>query len=134
MTLDSKKPKGYNRKMTCITCPTGCQLEVEGSVNGELKITGFQCRRGEEYAKNEVLNPKRVLTTTVKIKDGVLPLLPVRTAKAIPKGLLKQAMHTLADLEAKAPVQTGDVILTNLLDTGIDVIASREIKKASEVG
>lgn len=132
MTLDSTRTKGDNRKMTCITCPTGCQLEVQGGANGELKITGFQCRRGEEYARNEVLNPRRVLTTTVKITNGVLPLLPVRTAKAIPKGLLDQAMHTLADLEVKAPVRTGDVILTDLLDTGIDVIASREIKKAPE--
>ncbi len=133
MTIDGKT-KESNRKMTCITCPTGCQLEVRGGADGELEITGFQCRRGEEYARNEVLNPKRVLTTTVKVRNGVLPLLPVRTAKAIPKGLLERSMDTLADLEIQAPVRTGDVILANLLDTGIDVIASRDMGEVSEVG
>ena len=132
MRPDSRQTNEINHKMTCITCPTGCQLEVSRGTDGELKITGFQCRRGEEYARNEVLDPRRVLTTTVKIRGGTLPLLPVRTATAIPKGLLAKAMDILADVEAQAPVKTGDVILGNLLDTGIDVIASRDMARGSQ--
>ncbi|NMB46607.1 MAG: DUF1667 domain-containing protein [Firmicutes bacterium] len=134
MIKDGQLTKEFNRKMTCITCPTGCQLEVRSGADGELEITGFQCRRGQEYARNEVLNPRRVLTTTVKIKGGALPLLPVRTAAAIPKGLLAKAMSVLANIEVEAPVHTGDVILADLLDTGIDLIASRDMDRASQVG
>ncbi len=133
VTRDDQGAKEFTRKMTCITCPTGCELEVSNA-HGELEITGFQCRRGEEYARNEVLNPRRVLTTTVRVRGGVLPLLPVRTAAAIPKGLLANAMDVLAGMDVDAPVKTGDVILPNLLDTGIDVIASRDMEKGSNAG
>jgi len=115
--------------MTCIVCPTGCLLEVRKDADGKLSITGFQCRRGEMYAENEVLNPKRVLTTTVRIRNASLPLLPVRTSDAIPKELLAEAMRVLAQVEVTAPVKTGDAILANLLDTGVDVIASRDMKR-----
>jgi CxxC motif-containing protein len=129
MRQDSQQVNEINRKMTCITCPTGCQLEVSRGSDGQLKIAGFQCQRGEEYARNEVLDPRRVLTTTVKIKGGILPLLPVRTATAIPKELLADAMNLLAAIKAQAPIQTGDIVLANLLDTGIDVIASRDMER-----
>lgn len=127
MSKDNTMVKERTRKMTCIVCPTGCQLEINADADGLFKVNGFQCRRGEEYGKNETLNPVRVLTTTVKISGGSLPLLPVRTTKAIPKGYLDKAMAALADVEVKAPVCTGDVIVSNLLDTGIDVVASRDM-------
>ena len=127
MSKDGTMVKERTRKMTCIVCPTGCQLEIGTGADGAVQISGSQCRRGEEYGRNEILNPVRVLTTTVKIIGGSLPLLPVRTTRAIPKGYLDKAMVALADVEVKAPVSTGDVIAANLLDTGIDVIASRDM-------
>ncbi|NLK07546.1 MAG: DUF1667 domain-containing protein [Firmicutes bacterium] len=114
------------RNMTCIVCPTGCQLEVK-IVGDLIEVTGADCRRGEEYGRNEVLNPVRVLTTTVKIAEGTLPLLPVRTTEAIPKELLYEAMTALADIELKAPIKTGAVVVENLLGTGIDLVASRDM-------
>lgn len=123
---------GERRIMTCIVCPTGCQLEVSRRTTGELAITGFKCRRGEGYARTEATDPRRVLTTTVRIQGGTLPLLPVRTEKAIPRGLLTEAMQVLARMEAKAPVKTGDVIVPDLLGTGIAVIASRDMGVAAK--
>ncbi|NLY52098.1 MAG: DUF1667 domain-containing protein [Firmicutes bacterium] len=133
MAIDTQVGEELKRKMTCIVCPTGCQLEVQRDGDGKLSITGFQCRRGEAYAENEILNPRRVLTTTVKIRNASLPLLPVRTTEAIPKELLAEAMQVLAQVEVTAPVKTGDVILANILDTGIDVIASRDMKRVEGV-
>ena len=133
MAIDTQIGQELKRKMTCIVCPTGCQLEVEKNADGKLSIIGFQCRRGEVYAENEITDPRRVLTTTVKIRNASLPLLPVRTTEAIPKELLAKAMEILAQVEVAAPVKTGDVIVTNLLDTGIDVIASRDMKRTEDV-
>jgi len=129
MAIETQVSQALKRKMTCITCPTGCQLEVERDAQGNLRITGHQCRRGEIYAQNEVLNPRRVLTTTVRIRHGSLPLLPVRTAEAIPKELLAKAMEVLAQIEVTAPVKPGEVGVANILDTGIDVIASRDMQR-----
>ena len=132
MAIGTQVNQELERKMTCITCPTGCQLEVPRNADGELSITGAQCRRGEVYARNEILDPRRVLTTTVRIRNGSLPLLPVRTTEAVPKELLADAMRILAKVEVTAPVRTGDVILPNILDTGIDVTASRDMKRAED--
>lgn len=77
-------------------------------------------------------DPRRVLTTTVRIKGGSLPLLPVRTATAIPKGLLSKAVATLADVEVEAPINTGDVIVSDFLGTGTDVIASRDMEAIAQ--
>ena len=131
MSKDGTIVQEISRKMTCIVCPTGCQLEVSTGADGAVRITGSHCRRGEEYGKNEILNPIRVLTTTVRIKGGSLPLLPVRSATAIPKELLDKAMAVLANVEIQAPVHTGDVVVADLLGTDIDVIASRDMELSS---
>lgn len=131
MRENDGKAQMTKRRMTCIICPTGCQLEISNA-DGRVKISGFQCRRGEEYGRNEMTDPRRVLTTTVRIKGGSLPLLPVRTATAIPKGLLSKAVATLANVEVEAPINTGDVIVSDFLGTGTDVIASRDMEAIAQ--
>ena len=128
MGKESTMTKEQIQKMTCIVCPTGCQLEVVTTAEGTIDVSGAQCPRGVAYGKNEILNPTRVLTTTVKIRGGSLPLLPVRTARAIAKQHLQRAMMALREVEVSAPVRTGDVIVANLLATGIDVVASRDME------
>jgi CxxC motif-containing protein len=107
----------------------GCHLEIEELDNGEYKITGNQCKRGIIYAQKELTNPTRVLPTTVKIKNGPLRRLPVRTNGAIPKGKIFEAMDIINKVEVEAPIKMGDVVVANILNTGIDVIASRTMEK-----
>jgi CxxC motif-containing protein len=114
---------------TCINCPLSCSLELTEE-NGEvLGVTGNECKIGARYAEEEFRDPRRVVTTTVAVRDGVLPLLPVRTATPIPKRLVTDASKVLASVVVDAPVENGQVVLKNILDTGVDVIASRDLER-----
>jgi CxxC motif-containing protein len=112
----------------CINCPLSCSLELTEEDGRVLEITGHDCKVGERYAEEEFKDPRRVVTTTVRVRNGVLPLLPVRTAAAIPKRLVEDAVGALADVVLEAPVKSGQVVHPNMMDTGIDVIASRDIE------
>ncbi|MBU4193682.1 MAG: DUF1667 domain-containing protein [Actinobacteria bacterium] len=113
----------------CISCPLGCSLELIEE-NGEvLEVTGADCKIGERYAAEEFKDPRRVVTTTVRVKGGTLPLLPVRTTDAIPKGLVVDAVRALDGVEVEAPVEDGQVICSDILETGVDVISSRELAR-----
>ncbi|MBR6958265.1 MAG: DUF1667 domain-containing protein [Erysipelotrichaceae bacterium] len=112
-------------ELICIGCPKGCHLKVDEE-NG-YKVTGNSCPVGAEYGANELRNPTRVLTSTVRIVGGLHDCLPVRTNKPIPKPLLLEAMAQLRNIEVKSPVRMGDVIVENLLGTGADVIATRNM-------
>ncbi len=121
------------KEMVCIVCPMGCQMEV---VKNELSEEGYevwgnQCLRGKVYGIKEMTNPTRVLTTTVKITEGSLPRLPVSTKGAIPKGLMMEAMKVINRTAVNAPVRVGDVIIKNILDTGVNVVATRSMKAVS---
>jgi len=112
-------------EMTCITCPIGCRITVDES-NG-FAVTGNACRKGEAYGKNELQNPVRVLTTTVKIDGANHRRCPVKTRGAIPKGLLFGAMKEIQKARLTSPVACGQVVTENLLGTGIDVVATRDM-------
>lgn len=112
------------RELICISCPMGCHLTVNVD---EKKVAGNSCKRGEIYGLNEVINPVRVITSTVKIKEANLPVLPVKTNGPIPKGLNFEAIKKINKVTVKAPVKAGDVIVENILGTGVDVIASRSM-------
>ena len=107
------------KTLTCIVCPKGCTLTVNGG-----EVTGHGCSRGKDYGIAEVTNPTRVLTTTVAIKNAIHPRLPVKTAAPIPKGKLLEAMAVIDTLRVSSPVKIGDVIVPNFLDTGIDLVSS----------
>lgn len=123
-------------QFNCTTCPSECLLtvEVERDVNGSVaaihSVTGNRCPRGDKFAHQELTCPMRVLTTTVAVSGGDEALLPVRTAEAIPLALHAQAMDLIRGLVVNAPIRMGDVILSNLLDTGTDLIASMDIDPA----
>ncbi|MFQ5999219.1 MAG: DUF1667 domain-containing protein, partial [Candidatus Bathyarchaeia archaeon] len=89
------KEKHY---FTCIVCPVGCQIGLIAEDEKIVEIVGGECKLGEEYAIKEFTNPERILTTTVRVKGGTLPLLPVRTEKPIPKKLITSCMKKLADV------------------------------------
>lgn len=111
------------KELICIVCPKGCRLKVE---EHSLAVTGNACTRGAVYAREELTHPLRVLTSTVRLAGGRHPRLPVKTDRAIPKELLFQAMELVNALKVRAPVQTGQVLIENLLDTGANLVATRE--------
>ncbi len=123
-------------QFNCTTCPSECLLTVEvergadGAVVEVRSVTGNSCPRGDKFAHQELTCPMRVLTTTVAISDGDETLLPVRTAEAIPLALHAQAMSLIRGLVIDAPIRMGDVVLENLLNTNIDLIASKDIDPA----
>lgn len=121
-------------QFNCTTCPSECLLtvEVERNADGHVaevrSVTGNNCPRGDKFARQELSCPMRVLTTTVAVSSGDEALLPVRTAEAIPLELHAQAMALIRGLVVNAPIHMGDVILPNLLDTNINLIASMDIE------
>ena len=123
-------------QFNCTTCPSECLLTVEieresdGSVVEVRSVTGNNCPRGDKFAHQELTCPMRVLTTTVAISGGDEALLPVRTAEAIPLELHAQAMSLIRGLVINAPIHMGDVVLENLLDTNINLVASMDIDQA----
>ena len=114
----------------CIGCPMGCRLEVEEEEGHIVEVRGFTCKRGEEYAKQEHVEPRRMVTTTVRVENGRWAKLPVKTTEAIPKERIMELCERLRKVKVKAPIHMGDTILSNALDTGIDVVASRDMPVA----
>lgn len=123
-------------QFNCTTCPSECLLTVDierdadGAVVEVRSVTGNSCPRGDTFAHQELTCPMRVLTTTVAVSGGDEALLPVRTAEAIPLALHAQAMDLIRGLIVNAPIRMGDVVLDDLLDTGINLIASIDIDPA----
>lgn len=112
-------------ELTCIVCPMGCALTVTQDENGELlSVSGNTCKRGAEYAKNEVLHPVRTLTTTVAVKGSGRPL-PVKTDRPIPKDKLFDAMAIVNTLLAETPVRIGDVLYADLF--GANLVATADL-------
>ncbi len=120
-------------QFNCTTCPSECLLTVEverdadGTVVEVRSVTGNSCPRGDKFAHQELTCPMRVLTTTVAVSGGDEALLPVRTAEAIPLALHAQAMDLIRGVVVEAPIRMGDIVLQNLLNTNIDLIASMDI-------
>ncbi len=118
------------KEIICILCPLGCKMQVKEKADqsGELTVRGIQCKEGKKYAYEEYKNPTRILTSTVVIHNAPLPRLPVKTSKALPKGLIYSAMEEINKVELTAPVKIGTVIIEDLLGTGIDIVASRSLE------
>ena len=112
------------KELTCINCPLGCTVSVTVEDGQITNITGNTCKRGEVYAKNELTNPVRTVTSTVKVEGGTAYSVPVKTSDAIPKGKMKEAMAEINEAVAKAPIKVGDVIIDSIVGTGIKLVAS----------
>lgn len=113
------------KELICIVCPKGCHLKVDENLN----VTGNACMRGVKYGVDEITNPTRTVTSTVVILNGEISRLPVVTSKPIPKGKILEVMEEINKVKVEAPVYVKDVIIANVLDLGVDVVATREILK-----
>jgi CxxC motif-containing protein len=110
-------------ELICIVCPQGCHLKVDEENGYEVK--GNSCPRGAEYGKKELVNPTRVITTTVAIEGGIYRRIPVKTAGDIPKGMIFDIMDEINKVVVKAPIKVGDVIIENVLGTGVNVVSAK---------
>lgn len=117
------------KKLTCINCPVGCSLKVEMDRENVICVSGNTCRRGEIYARKEVTNPTRIVTSTVKVVNGTSGTVSVKTKEDIPKEKIFVCVQALKGIEVQAPVHIGDVILENVAGTGVDIVATRNVEK-----
>lgn len=116
--------------LTCINCPMGCALTVEMEGDEVVSVGGNTCNRGDTYARKEMTDPTRIVTSTVRVVGGKSDMVSVKTKEDIPKGKIFECIEKLKNVQVQAPIHIGDVILANAAGTGIDVIATRNVAKA----
>ena len=114
------------KELTCICCPMGCTLNIEMENNEVVKISGNTCKRGDAYARAEIVRPVRMVTTIVKVENGKLKMLPVKTKEPIDKDKINICLHALKDVKVKAPIRIGDIIASDI--AGVDIIATRNVE------
>lgn len=124
------------RELTCINCPIGCKITIELEDNGNdcqvSSIQGNRCPKGEVYARKEVTDPRRIVTSTVVVIGGEEDRVPVKTAEDIPKGKIFDCARALKNVWIEAPVRIGDVIVENVAETGVDVVATKNVSEQTE--
>lgn len=120
------------RELTCIGCPMGCQLLVKLDGAKVVEVTWNTCKRGEEYGKKECTNPTRIVTSSVYVEGGEIDVVPVKTESDIPKEKIFDCIKALKGIVVKAPVNIGDVILENVVDSGVNIIATKKIDKINK--
>lgn len=113
-------------EITCINCPVGCCLTVELENGQVVSVTGNTCPRGVTYAKQECVDPLRMVTAVVHVEGSAVPL-SVKTKTPIPKKEICSCMQALANAKLTAPIQAGDVVVANVCGTGVDVIATKSV-------
>lgn len=116
------------RTLTCIGCPLGCAVTVEMEGSEILRVSGHTCKRGEEYARKEVTNPTRIVTSIVRVIGGRIPMVSVKTKSDIPKSKIFECAKALQNVQVEAPVHIGDVIVENVAGTGVSVVATKNVE------
>nr|WP_302666496.1 DUF1667 domain-containing protein [uncultured Agathobaculum sp.] len=111
--------------LICITCPKGCHLTVDEE--NDYAVTGNACPRGAEYARNELLHPVRMITSTVRVQGAAIPRLPVKTDKPLPKEKMFDCMQLINTLDVQAPVKVGQVLAANILGTDVNIVATKTL-------
>ena len=118
------------KDFVCIGCPLGCNITVEAD-NGEIKnIAGNTCPRGADYVTKELTDPRRIVTSLVRVRGGALPVVSVKTAADIPKDRIRDCIKALKMIELAAPVRMGDVVVENVCGTNVDIVATSSVEKA----
>ena len=112
------------KELTCIVCPRGCRLKVDDDLN----VTGNFCPRGAQYAKDELTDPKRMITSFVRVKNRKDTVVSVKTSTAIPKGMIFEVMEEINKVGVDAPTHIGNVAIANVLGTGADIIITKNIE------
>lgn len=115
------------KTVTCIGCPLGCQVTTTIEGNEVTDVHGNTCPHGETYARTEVIHPMRIVTSTVRVQNGDLPVVSVKTADEIPREKIRACMASLQPIYVNAPVREGQIILRNIAGTSVDIVATKDI-------
>ena len=114
---------------TCIVCPKACRIRVKLEKGKIIEIEGYSCPRGKAFVEQEVTTPKRMVMTTIRVRNGIYPQLPVRTKDPVPRKKMKEVIREIKKVIVEAPVKMGDVIIKNVAGTGVAVIAERDMPR-----
>jgi CxxC motif-containing protein len=118
-------------ELTCIGCPLGCPITVTLEQKEVTAVTGNTCPRGDAYARKEVTNPTRIVTSTVRVAGGTSVMVSCKTKEDIPKGKIFDVIEALRGVSVPAPIQIGDILVHDVAGTGVDVVATREVAAKS---
>ena len=118
------------RKLICISCPVGCELTVILDEEKIIEVMDNACKLGIEFAEQEIFNPQRMVASTVKVINGYHPLVPVYTEKPIPKPMISDILKEIRKVEVEAPIKHNAIVIENVLGTGVNIIASRDLPEA----
>lgn len=118
------------RNLTCIGCPSGCSLSVQIENEQVVSVSGNTCPRGDAYARKEVTNPTRIVTSTVRVAGANGGMVSCKTQEDIPKNMIFDVVNALKDVEVNPPVRIGDVLVENVAGTGVNVVATKNMKIA----
>jgi CxxC motif-containing protein len=117
------------REFICVTCPVGCSIQATVEDDQLITVEGQACKRGIAFVQEELSAPKRTLTTTVRVEGGALPLVPVRSTEPLPKAALLDVAGLLREIVLEAPLEAGQVVLPDVLGTGVDMVTSRALPR-----
>lgn len=121
------------KKLICINCPLGCMLTVAMEGETILSVSGNTCKRGDSYARKELTNPTRIVTSTVRVYGGDVRMVSVKTREDVPKKMVLECVRALKEVEAKAPICIGDVIVENIAGTGVDIVATKNVGERKQM-
>ena len=125
---EAEKKNVKARELTCIGCPVGCMMTIELEEGAVIKVLGNTCQRGEVYARKEVTNPTRIVTSTIRVLEGMLPVVSVKTKEDIPKEKIMDCMMEINATIATAPIRIGDILIENVAGTKVAVVATKNVK------
>ena len=117
------------KHFVCVVCPIGCEIDVVHEDGKIISMEGNKCEKSVEFVSQELIEPMRILTTTVRIQGSRWPVVPVRTDRAVPKRLFPRIMKRLRLIELQAPVNMSEVVLRDILRTGANIIATRTMPR-----
>ena len=117
------------KEITCIVCPLGCKILVKTDGKNFEISDGQKCRRGIEYARSEALDPRRMLTSSILVKNGKWPLVSVKSSKPVPKHKVSDVLKEIKKSSVQAPVNLGQIVIKNVAGTKIDMITTKSINK-----
>lgn len=117
------------REITCVVCPIGCKILVRSDGKKVDVLSGHKCKQGVDYAVNEALDPRRMLTSSVLVENGEWLLVSVKSSKSVPKEKIFDVLEEIKKMVVKAPVRSGQVVIKNVVDTGVDIVATKTVNK-----
>lgn len=115
-------------EMICINCPMGCMMDVHNE-GGKVQVKGNMCPKGKVYAEKECTQPTRIVTSLVFVEQGKMNVVSVKTRSDIPKEKVFKVLEELKKIKVMAPIQMGQIVVGNIAETGVDIIATKEVKR-----